>query len=206
MLIGGREDRTAQTVEIRSPHQRDLVLGRVSLGHDKHATPAIDAALAARAGWAALARTSARAMFLRAAELAASDVALAIQREPRCSVRARPRTRPRSTRPASSSTSSASTSTGPAGSREQPLERAEHLERARGAAAGGLRRARSPRSTSPRSPATCRAAPALLGNVVVWKPSALAMRSAHELMSAVPRGRLPGWGDQPGSRARPRSW
>ena len=50
---------------------------------------------------------------------------------------------------------------------------------------------RSRRSTSPRSPATCRSAPALLGNVVVWKPSPTQQLAAHHTMRLFEAAGLP---------------
>ena len=65
---------------------------------------------------------------------------------------------------------------------------------------------RSRRSTSPRSAATCRAAPALMGNVVLWKPASTAMLSALLPDAAVRGGRPARRRDQPRSPApAPRS-
>ena len=49
----------------------------------------------------------------------------------------------------------------------------------------------SPRSTSPRSPANLPTAPALLGNVVVWKPSPTQQLAAHCTMRLLAAAGLP---------------
>ena len=49
----------------------------------------------------------------------------------------------------------------------------------------------SRRSTSRRSAATCRRAPALMGNTVVWKPASSAMLSAHYIMQLLEAAGLP---------------
>src|SRR5688572_18124529 len=72
MVIGGREERTGRTSEVRAPHNKSLLLGQAHEGNADHARRAIDAALAARPAWAAFSQAERSAIFLKAAELAAS--------------------------------------------------------------------------------------------------------------------------------------
>ena len=71
MHIGGQEVRTGRTVRITPPHDHQYVLGQFHEGDATHVTQAIDAALAARPAWAALAWEERAAIFLKAAELLA---------------------------------------------------------------------------------------------------------------------------------------
>ena len=74
---------------------------------------------------------------------------------------------------------------------EQPRLVAGRVEPDGPPPAGGLRAARSRRSTSPRSPATCRSRPALMGNTVVWKPSPTQQLAAHFTMRLLEAAGLP---------------
>jgi 1-pyrroline-5-carboxylate dehydrogenase len=69
--IGGRWVETGDTFEVRAPHDRSLVLAEVHAAGREHVTQAIDAALAAAPGWAALPWSERAAIFLRAADLLA---------------------------------------------------------------------------------------------------------------------------------------
>jgi 1-pyrroline-5-carboxylate dehydrogenase len=69
MVIGGREVAGASTFEVRAPHRHDLVLADAHAAGREHVSQAIDAALAARASWAALPWEERAAVFLRAAAL-----------------------------------------------------------------------------------------------------------------------------------------
>jgi 1-pyrroline-5-carboxylate dehydrogenase len=71
MHIGGKEVRTSKTLDIRPPHDHQHVLGQFHEGDASHVTQAIDAALAARANWADLPWEHRAAIFLKAAELLA---------------------------------------------------------------------------------------------------------------------------------------
>ena len=70
-LIDGREVRTGNTAEIRTPHDRSRKLGEVHLCGEREAGQAVQAALRARPAWAAMAWADRAAIFLRAAELLA---------------------------------------------------------------------------------------------------------------------------------------
>src|SRR6478609_2484745 len=52
LVIGGREIRTGRTVEVRSPHRHELVLGRTHQASADDAHAAVDAARKAAPGWA----------------------------------------------------------------------------------------------------------------------------------------------------------
>lgn len=68
-VIGGREVRSGRTEPVVMPHDHAHVLGRWHAVDEAHVAQAIDAALAARAEWAAWPWHDRVAVFLRAAEL-----------------------------------------------------------------------------------------------------------------------------------------
>lgn len=71
MYIGGREIRSGKTVDIRPPHDHQHVLGKFHISEAGHVTDAIQAALAAKPDWEALTWEQRAAIFLKAAELIA---------------------------------------------------------------------------------------------------------------------------------------
>ncbi len=71
LLIGGEEVRTGQVVELTAPHDHSLVVARVHCGGARETEAAIEAALAARAEWAELPWHQRASVFLKAAELLA---------------------------------------------------------------------------------------------------------------------------------------
>ncbi|HEY2703837.1 MAG TPA: L-glutamate gamma-semialdehyde dehydrogenase [Candidatus Dormibacteraeota bacterium] len=72
MVVGGREvEAGGEPFSVRAPHDHELVLGTGRRATDADVAAAVDAALAARAGWAAAPWESRAAVFLRAAELLA---------------------------------------------------------------------------------------------------------------------------------------
>lgn len=71
MYIGGKEIRTGNKVAIHPPHERNHTLGFFHTGSESHVQDAIDAALAAKASWAAMSWESRAGIFLKAAELIA---------------------------------------------------------------------------------------------------------------------------------------
>jgi 1-pyrroline-5-carboxylate dehydrogenase len=72
MYIGAKEVRTNTKGEIRPPHQTAHVLGIYSEGNEKHVTQAIEAAMAAKEGWANMSWESRAGIFLKAADLIAT--------------------------------------------------------------------------------------------------------------------------------------
>lgn len=71
MYIGGQEVRTGNLQRISPPHDHQHTLGHFHLGTAEHVQQAIDAALAARTQWAELPWQERAAIFLKAAELLA---------------------------------------------------------------------------------------------------------------------------------------
>jgi len=71
MYIGGSEIRSGKTVDIRPPHDHKHVLGQFHVSDANHVTDAINAALAAKPQWEALTWEQRAAIFLKAAELIA---------------------------------------------------------------------------------------------------------------------------------------
>lgn len=69
MYIGGKEVRTGNTVPLHPPHDHQHVLGHFHQGDASHVKDAIDAALAARKKWNSLTWENRAAVFLRAADL-----------------------------------------------------------------------------------------------------------------------------------------
>ena len=71
MYIGGKEVTSSKKTEIRPPHDHQHVLGTYSQGDKKHIKDAINAALKAKSAWEDLAWEQRAAIFLKAADLIA---------------------------------------------------------------------------------------------------------------------------------------
>lgn len=71
LTIGGRSVHTDDTVEVRVPHAHARVVARGHRGGPEHVVQAIDAALGAKREWAALSWADRAAVFLKAADLLA---------------------------------------------------------------------------------------------------------------------------------------
>ena len=71
MYIGGKKVTTANKKALIMPHDHQQVLGYYNQGDASHVAAAIDAALAAKSAWAALPWQDRAAVFLRAADLLA---------------------------------------------------------------------------------------------------------------------------------------
>ena len=71
MYIGGKEVRTDNKKVLSPPHDHKHVLGHYNYGDASHVNQAIDAAMAARKEWAALPWEQRAAIFLKAADLLA---------------------------------------------------------------------------------------------------------------------------------------
>ncbi|MCE5205233.1 MAG: L-glutamate gamma-semialdehyde dehydrogenase [Porphyromonadaceae bacterium] len=71
MVIDGKEVRTGNLMEIRPPHDHHHLLGHYHQGDQTHVRMAIDAALKAKPAWEAMHWESRAAIFLKAAELIA---------------------------------------------------------------------------------------------------------------------------------------
>ncbi|MHB8572110.1 MAG: L-glutamate gamma-semialdehyde dehydrogenase [Candidatus Dormibacteria bacterium] len=73
LRIGGEEVGGSGTTELTAPHRHDLVLARVHRGSDIDTARAIESALSVRAEWAATPWEQRAAIFLRAADLLAGE-------------------------------------------------------------------------------------------------------------------------------------
>ena len=71
MVIGGREIRTGNTRRMAPPHEHGHTIGQYHLASEKEVRQAIDSALRARKAWAALPWEQRAAIFLKAADLIA---------------------------------------------------------------------------------------------------------------------------------------
>ncbi len=69
MFIGGQRVHTSEQVEINPPHERHHTLGHYSKGDISHVNAAIEAALQAKPAWEAMPWQERAAIFLRAADL-----------------------------------------------------------------------------------------------------------------------------------------
>lgn len=69
MIIGGKEVRTGKLVDVRPPHDHKHLLGRYHMGGKQHLQDAIDAAMAAKPAWENMAWEARAAIFLKAADL-----------------------------------------------------------------------------------------------------------------------------------------
>jgi len=72
MYIGSEEVRTGNKVEMRPPHERNFVLGSFHQGDASHVKKAINAALKARDKWTSLSWENRANIFLKAADLIAT--------------------------------------------------------------------------------------------------------------------------------------
>lgn len=71
MFIGGRQVHTEKKIAIHPPHERSHTLGHYSRGSADHVRDAINAALAAKPAWEAMPWQERAAIFLKAADLLA---------------------------------------------------------------------------------------------------------------------------------------
>ncbi len=71
MVINGERIKTKKKVAMRPPHETNHVLGYFNQGNKKHVKAAIDAALTAKSDWANMPWQDRAAIFLRAADLLA---------------------------------------------------------------------------------------------------------------------------------------
>jgi 1-pyrroline-5-carboxylate dehydrogenase len=190
MCIGGEQVETKQRSEVRAPHRRAQVLGHAHVGDASHVERAIEAARRAHGPWAALPWTARAAVFLKAAELLATTW--------------RPRL-------------NAATMLGQSKTAYQAeidaacelvdflrfnVHYARQIAEQQPQSARGMWNAVEPRPLEgfvfAASPFNFTAiggnlpsAPALMGNTVVWKPSANAMLSAHWVMQLFRASGLP---------------
>ena len=190
MVIDGREVRTGQVVDVRAPHKRSLLLARAHEGGREHVAQAIDAALAAQKVWGEMPWTARAAVFLRAAELLATryrpllnaatmlgQSKTAHQAEIDAACELIDFLRFNVTYARQIATEQPQSSPGTWNVMEpRPLE--------------GFVFAATPFNFTAIA-ANLPAAPAIMGNTVVWKPSANALLSAHWVMTLFREAGLP---------------
>src|SRR5687768_3621629 len=73
MYIGGKEVRTNKKTALHPPHEFKFILGYFNAGEEKHVQQAIEAALAARESWANMSWENRANIFLKAADLIATE-------------------------------------------------------------------------------------------------------------------------------------
>ncbi len=190
MVIGGKEITTGDLQEVRSPHRRSLLLARAHQGTAAHAEQAIAAAAKAHPDWSSLPWTARAAVFLKAADLLTH------------------RMRP---------VLNAATMLGQSKTAHQAeidaacelidflrfnVHFAHRIAAEQPESSPGMWNLSEPRSlegfvfaSTPFNftaiAANLPAAPALMGNTVVWKPAANALYSAHFLMQLFRESGLP---------------
>lgn len=190
MIIAGKEVKTTDRRPVRAPHDHQHILGYYYHGDDTHVMAAIDAALSARPKWQSLTWDSRAAIFLKAADLVSGPYRAKIN---------------------------ASTMLGQSKNifqaeidaacefadflrfnvqfmvdiyNEQPLSVPGMWNRMEWRPLEGFVYAVSPFNFTSIA-ANLSAAPALMGNVVVWKPSAGQIYSAKVIMDIFREAGLP---------------
>lgn len=190
LVIGGEEIRTGKTLEVRAPHRRELLLARAHQGGASEIEKAIQSAVAAQREWAAMPWTARAAIFLRAAELLATKYRPVLN---------------------------AATMLGQSKTAYQAeidsacelidflrfnVEFARRLHEEQPRSAPGTWNIMEPRplegfvyAVTPFNftaiAGNLPTAPALMGNTVVWKPSQLALYSAHFVLKLLQEAGLP---------------
>ncbi|WP_044237910.1 L-glutamate gamma-semialdehyde dehydrogenase [Chondromyces apiculatus] len=190
MVIDGEEVRTGNLQDVRAPHRHDLLLARAHQGGTEHVGRAIEAARKAHRGWASLPWTARAAVFLKAAEI--------------LSTRLRP-------------TLNAATMLGQSKTAYQAeidsacefidflrfnVHYARQIASEQPGSSRGTWNVQEPRplegfvfASTPFNftaiAGNLPTAPALMGNTVVWKPSANALLSAHFVMNILREAGLP---------------
>lgn len=189
MFIGGKEETSTTQSEIRSPHQKSLVLGKVHEGSAAHAEKAIQAALRARPGWSAMSQNARSAIFLRAAELGATRLRASLNAatmlgQSKTAVQAEIDSACELIDFLRFNVAYAQTLW------EQPISPTGIWNALEPRPLEGFVLAVTPFNFTAIA-ANLPSAPALLGNVVVWKPSPNAMRSAREVLGLLREAGLP---------------
>jgi len=190
MVLDGEAVRTGELQEVRSPHRRDLLLARAHQGGAVHVARAIDAARRARPAWAAMPWTARAAIFLKAAELCAgrhrqtlnaatllgqSKTAYQAEIDAACELVDFLRFNVHFARQIAEEQPRSAPGAWNVGE-PRPLE--------------GFVFAATPFNFTAIA-GNLPTAPALMGNTVVWKPSANALLSAHVIMEVLLEAGLP---------------
>src|SRR5436190_411850 len=190
IVIGGREVRTGNTVQTVMPHDHDHALGDWHRATAQHVTQAIDAARDARREWANWPWEDRAAVFLRAAELLAttwratlnaatmlgqSKTAFQAEIDSACELIDFWRYNPFYAQELYA---------------EQPLSNSAMWNQLDYRALEGFVYAVTPFNFTSIG-GNLPAAPALMGNTVVWKPASTAMLSAYYIMKLLEAAGLP---------------
>jgi 1-pyrroline-5-carboxylate dehydrogenase len=190
LVIDGKDVTTGVLEEVRSPHRHDLLLGRVHTGTPQHVHLAIEAAKRAHAGWSGLSWADRASVFLRAAELLAgpqratlnaatmlgqSKTAYQAEIDSACELVDFLRFNVHFAQRIAA---------------EQPLSSAGVWNMLEPRPLEGFVFAATPFNFTAIA-GNLPAAPALMGNTVVWKPSALAAYSAHYIVQLLRAAGLP---------------
>jgi 1-pyrroline-5-carboxylate dehydrogenase len=189
MIIDGKEVRTGSLLEARSPHEHQRVLGRAHQGGAEEVQAAIGAALRARAGWAALPASERAAIFLRAAEaLATRDRA----RINAATMLGQSKTAYQAEIDAACELVDFLRFNAHWAARllEQPAQAPGIWNHVEPRPLEGFVAAITPFNFTAIA-GNLPTAPAMLGNVVVWKPSPNALLAAHHVMSILREAGLP---------------
>ncbi len=190
MVIGGREVRTGNLVEGRCPHQHERVLARAHQGGASVALDAVRAAQAAAHDWGRMPQHARSAILLRAAELAAGpwrariNAATMLGQSKTC-VQAEIDSACELIDFFRFNVDFASKIAG-----EQPISGPGTWNMVEPRPLEGFVAAITPFNFTAIA-GNLPTAPALVGNVVVWKPSPLAIPSAHVIMSLLREAGLP---------------
>jgi 1-pyrroline-5-carboxylate dehydrogenase len=190
MVIGGEPSRTGDLRDVRAPHRRDLLLARAHQGGAEHVARAIEAARQAHPAWAALPWTARAAVFLKAAEILSGRFRQVLN----------------------AATMLGQSKTAFQAEIDSACELVDFLRfnvcyarqiaAEQPASARGTWNVQEPRplegfvlASTPFNftaiAGNLPAAPALMGNTVVWKPSASALLSAHWIMALLREAGLP---------------
>jgi 1-pyrroline-5-carboxylate dehydrogenase len=190
MVIDGEPVRTGELQEVRSPHRRDLLLARAHQGGAEHVARAIDAAKRAHPAWSRAPWTARAAVFLKAAELLATRVrpmlnaatmlgqsktAFQAEIDSACELIDFLRFNVHFARQIAA---------------EQPVSGPGVWNVAEPRPLEGFVFAATPFNFTAIA-GNLPTAPALMGNTVVWKPSANALYSAHFVMDLLTEAGLP---------------
>lgn len=190
MIIGGKEVRTDHEININPPHEISHKLGKYYMGGEEHVYQAIDAALGARTEWQALTWDQRAAVFLKAAELVSGKF----------------RQKLNATTMLGQSKSVYQAEIDAACEfadflrfnvhfmteiyQQQPISSKGVWNKVQQRPLEGFVYALSPFNFTSLS-ANLAAAPALMGNVVVWKPAGTQIYSAHIIMELFKEAGLP---------------
>lgn len=190
LLIGGEACHTDKKIDIRCPHDHDLILGTYSSATSSHATEAVNAAVKAQDLWQKMPWRSRVAIFLKAADLAAGPWR---DRLNAATILGQGKTVYQAEIDAACELVDFLRFNAHFAQRiysEQPLSSPGVWNRLEYRPLEGFVFAVTPFNFTAIA-ANLPTAPALMGNTVVWKPSERAVLSAHVVMSLLVEAGLP---------------